>query len=298
MKNFDKLIDGFVETNYTNKISQRALWYLNTGFPVHLRGPAGVGKTSLAFHIAKKLGRPIIFICGSEELRETELIGEYTGVKSSLTIDNFISSVYKEEKEEKKTWKEGKLVRACKYGYTIIYDEFTRVKPEINNILLSILEEKIFVIPGGKSGTSKIKIHPDFKIIFTSNPVEYVGVYQSTNALLDRMVTIDINSIDEETEKLIVKSKSGLNDSDADKIISITNQIRDALGDKKIVSIRCSIMLATIISKQKIKLDYDNDDLRSVCLDIYRPMLSSVLDENINLAKIIYKSINNVFNNN
>ncbi len=42
----------FVVTPAVSNITERALQYLKIGYPVHLAGPAGTGKTTLAFHIA------------------------------------------------------------------------------------------------------------------------------------------------------------------------------------------------------------------------------------------------------
>lgn len=298
-KEYDvKYEENFMETKYTDNIAQRAIWYLNSGFPIHLRGPAGVGKTSIAFHISKKIGRPVIFMCGSEEFSESDMMGGFSGISRSLVVDNYISSVYKREEQEKRLWKDGKLVAACKYGYTLIYDEFTRVRPEVNNVLLSALEEKVLSMPVGDSKNSYIKIHPEFKMIFTSNPEEYVGVYKSANALMDRMITIDMNSVDEETEKIIVISKSGLSSEEAEKIVRISRYIRNSSHESRLASIRCSIMLATIVSVQKVKLQQKSDELRQMCMDIYGSplMVAGLSDEKKEkLLSIVDRAINNVF---
>ncbi|MCL1489808.1 MAG: hypothetical protein M1G31_03485 [Pseudanabaena sp. Salubria-1] len=38
----------FISTDFTKQIVRRALRYLQSGFAIHLRGPAGTGKTTLA----------------------------------------------------------------------------------------------------------------------------------------------------------------------------------------------------------------------------------------------------------
>jgi MoxR-like ATPase len=48
----------FVSTPAIERITLRALRYLQSGFSVHLRGPAGTGKTTLALHLADLLTRP------------------------------------------------------------------------------------------------------------------------------------------------------------------------------------------------------------------------------------------------
>ncbi|MCL5103272.1 MAG: gas vesicle protein GvpN, partial [Armatimonadetes bacterium] len=45
----------FVETPTVQAMTQRALAYLEAGFPVHFQGPAGTGKTTLALHVAAQL---------------------------------------------------------------------------------------------------------------------------------------------------------------------------------------------------------------------------------------------------
>ena len=43
--------DGFVSSPYVEALTQRALTYLEIGYPLHLAGFAGTGKTTIAFHI-------------------------------------------------------------------------------------------------------------------------------------------------------------------------------------------------------------------------------------------------------
>lgn len=291
--------DKYVETEYIKKIAERAFFYLDEGFAVHLRGVAGVGKTALAFHLAHKIGRPIIFMCGSEEFSGFDLIGGYFGSKKTLVVDNYISSVFKREEEHKRLWLDGRLVTGCKNGYTIIYDEFTRAKPEINNVLLSVLEEKMIDTPNSTSNNSYIEIHPNFRIIFTSNPEEYVGVYKSANALIDRMITIDMNDVDEETEKAIIMAKSNINSKDAEKIVKITRNIRNNIRDKSWFSLRSSIMLAKILKKMKVKIEPNNQLFSQVCRDVYNlpsivTGINSIEKETYN--KMIDTAISSIFN--
>ncbi len=81
------------------------------------------------------------------------------------------------------------MLEAVKNGYTLIYDEFTRSKPATNNIFLSILEEGAAAV-WSKMTDPFVRVHPDFRVIFTSNPAEYAGVYDTQDALLDRLITM------------------------------------------------------------------------------------------------------------
>ena len=40
-------------------------------------------------------------------------------------------------------WMENRVTTACKFGLTPIYNEFNRSRPEANNVLLGIFEERV-----------------------------------------------------------------------------------------------------------------------------------------------------------
>jgi gas vesicle protein GvpN len=288
--------ENYVATNYIKSITNRAVLYLNNGFPVHLRGSAGVGKTSLAFHIARKFEKPILFISGSEQINDDNLIGGYSGIKKYFIEDNFITSVYKKEEFIRKDWRDGRLLTACREGSTVIYDEFTRTPPEVNNVLLSIIEEKIVDVPYGNFN-EYIRVSPDFKVIFTSNPEEYTGVYKSPNALIDRMITIDMDAMDQETEKSIVMIKSGMDPNDVSKVIQLTDMIK--LRFSGYVSVRSSIMLAKAIMASNIKMS-DNSAFKQICKDIYNSVvmpLGMEAEKKRRLNSAIDEAVDIVFSN-
>ncbi|MBM4050165.1 MAG: hypothetical protein FJ279_34145 [Planctomycetes bacterium] len=135
--------DGFVATPCIQEMTEAALSYLEVGYPVHFAGPAGAGKTTLAFHVAARLGRPVTLIHGDDEFGSSDLIGRDAGYRKSRLVDNFIHSVLKTEEEMKTLWVANRLTEACQNGHTLIYDEFNRSRPEANNALLSILSEQI-----------------------------------------------------------------------------------------------------------------------------------------------------------
>ena len=66
--------DEFVSTPYIGELTDRALAYLKAGFAVHFAGPAGTGKTTLAFHVAARLGRPVTLIHGDDEESSPKLV--------------------------------------------------------------------------------------------------------------------------------------------------------------------------------------------------------------------------------
>lgn len=262
-------LPNFVETPFVKDITERALAYVAAGFPLHFRGISGTGKTTMAMHVASKIGRPVVMIHGDEEFSTSDLVGGEYGYRIRKVVDNFIHSVLKTEEDMRKRWVDNRLTVACKYGFTLIYDEFTRSRPEANNVLLSVLQEKMLDLPAAREGdTNYLRVDPDFTAIFTSNPEEYAGVYRSQDALRDRMITIDLDHFDEETEIRITESKTGLANGDASKIVKIVRGLRESDVYEFAPTIRGCIMIGKTIKIRKSAVNKDDEIFRQTCMDI------------------------------
>lgn len=263
--------NGFVETPFIKSLVERALLYIKMGYPVHLSGPTGCGKTILAMHLAHKIGRPMVLINGDESVGSGSLLGGEFGYVKKKLVDNFVSRVVKTEESMMKTWEDERLTSACKHGFTLIYNEFTRSKPEVNNVLLPVLEEKVLNLPKGTSSESYIRVHPDFSAIFTSNPEEYAGVYRSQDALLDRMVTLSLAHYDAETEVAITVAKSGVDEERAKRIVSLVRRLRDSDFCENLPTVRASIMLAKAVVKANAR--FGDSLFYQLCYDILYPKI-------------------------
>ena len=259
---------NFVETPFIQSIVDRALTYIAAGFPIHFRGASGTGKTTVALHVASKLGRPVVMLHGDEEFSTSDLVGGEYGYRMRKVIDNFIHSVLKTEEDMSRRWVDNRLTVACKYGFTLIYDEFTRSRPEANNALLSVLQEKMLDLPAARNGDGYLRVHPEFTAIFTSNPEEYAGVYRSQDALRDRMVTLDLDYFDEETEIAITHAKSGLDRSDAEKIVRVVRGLRESGICEFAPTVRGCIMITMALKVENRAVAAQDGLFRQLCLDI------------------------------
>jgi len=259
----------FVETDYINQIKSRALNYIKAGFPVHFRGPAGTGKSTIAKHVAGHLNRPITLLHGDEEITSGSLVGGESGYQYKRVRDNFIASVLKEEEVMTKNWVDNKLTEACKHGYTLVYDEFTRSRPEANNVLLSVLQDRLLTVSNESySGSPYLEVHPEFTAIFTSNPEEYAGTHKSQDALRDRMVTIDLDYPDFETEVKIAYAKARLPRDVCEYIVSIVRSLRETGECEFSPTIRAGIMIAKTLTVINMEPEDDMNLFITYCQDI------------------------------
>lgn len=263
---------GFVETPHISALTARAIRYRNVGYPVHLSGPTGCGKTTLALHIANRIGRPVMLINGDEELHTSSLVGGQLGYRWHRVVDNYQSRVHKSEESMSRTWADERLTAAVKHGFTLIYNEFTRSRPEANNVLLLVFEEGMLELPrANENSHNYIKAHPEFSAILTSNPEEYAGVFRSQDALLDRMITINIDYYDENTETEITCARSGASQEEARKIVRLVRRLRESGLCEVAPTLRSSIIIAR--TARDADGAVDRDMFRQVFIDVLSPKI-------------------------
>ena len=279
----------FVLTPHIQALTNRALSYLDVGYAVHFAGLAGTGKTTLALHVAAQLGRPVVLIHGDDEFGSSDLIGKDSGYRKYKLIDNYVHSVVKTEESMSTLWEDHRLTIACLNGHTLIYDEFNRSRPEANNVLLSILEGRILNLPNlGRSGEGCVRVHEDFRAILTSNPEEYAGVHKTQDALVDRLITINLGHFDRETEIQITQAKSGLPRTDAERIVDIVRELRGVGVNNHRPTIRACIAIAKILAHSHSRARIEDTTFWWVCCDVLKTDTAKVTHdgESLMLQKV------------
>jgi gas vesicle protein GvpN len=128
-----------------------------------------------------------------------------------------------------------------------------------------VLEENILELPTMFGKERYIDVHPDFNIIFTSNSIEYAGVYRPQDALLDRMVDIYMDYYDFDTEVKIIQAHTGISLNEAEKIVKAVRTIRDKMPDPYKPGTRAEIMISQGL---KAMDGYLKEDLEHIYMDV------------------------------
>jgi len=133
-------------------------------------------------------------------------------------------------------------------------------------------------LPMGRGGEDPyLKVDPDFTAIFTSNPEEYAGVHRSQDALRDRMITMDLDHFDYDTELAITKTKSKLSKKDSKRIVDIVRglrEIREVLNLSP--TVRGCIMIGKTLKIRKFSPSNTNGYFSQMCQDILASETSRV----------------------
>lgn len=271
-----------VRTPATERLAARALAYLDAGFPVHFRGPAGSGKTKTALDLADRLGRPVLLLVGDASFDTAALVGRESGSRTRRVVDRYITSVMKVETETVPVWLDRALTVACTEGCTLVYDEFNRAPPAANNVLLTVLEERVLALPKARGSDTAIRVHPNFRAIFTSNPEDHAGTEEAQDALLDRMVTIDLDGFDRDTEVAIAVARSGLDPEQAGRIVDLVRDFRISREWTRRPTLRASVMIARLTKAQGIEASAEEERFVEIVLDVLgsrvKPSIAGVPD--------------------
>jgi gas vesicle protein GvpN len=232
-----------------------------------------------------------MLLFGDDEFKTSDLVGNQTGYTRKKVFDNFIHSVVKVEDELRQNWVDSRLTLACREGFTLVYDEFNRSRPEVNNVLLSALEEKILVLPPNGTRNEYVRVSPNFRVIFTSNPTEYCGVHDTQDALLDRLITVNMGEPDELSQQEIVVQKTGVSRAEASFIVQLVKAFRSEVDTKDSSGLRACLMLAKVCQEHNILVMPENAEFRDICQDILLSRTGRSPQESIQILWTIFNQM-------
>ncbi|MBI4306772.1 MAG: gas vesicle protein GvpN, partial [Chloroflexi bacterium] len=94
------------------------------------------------------------------------------------------------------------------------------------------------------------------------------GVHKTQDALRDRMVTIDVDYFDQETEVAITEARCGIPREDAERIVALVRAYRETgLADSG-PTIRCCVMIGKVLALRGAGPNAEDPVFEQTCLDV------------------------------
>jgi nitric oxide reductase NorQ protein len=210
------------------------------GKNIMMVGPAGAGKTIAAKYLVTALERPdFYFNLGATQDPRATLIGN----------THF-------SKEDGTYFSESLFVKAIQTeNAVILLDELSRAHPEAWNILMTVLDlNQRYLRLDEKDGAPTIKVAPGVSFIATANVGnEYTSTRVMDRALMDRFITIEMDTLDKDMEFRLLKMKyPAVSDSNINAISEIASTTRKECraSNPKLtgsLSTRAAVELASLI---------------------------------------------------
>lgn len=178
--------------------------------PLILKGPTGCGKTRFIEYIAYQLNQPLITVSCHEDLSAADLTGRYL-LKNEETI-----------------WQDGPLTMAVRYGGICYLDEIVEARNDTTVLIHSLTDDRriLFLDRTGEV----IRAHPDFMMVISYNPGYQNIKKELKESTRQRFGSINFQYPDEETERKIILSESGISKEDATMLSRIGSKIRNLKG--------------------------------------------------------------------
>ena len=179
--------------------------------PVLLKGPTGCGKTRFMEYVAWKLQRPLITVSCHDDLTASDLVGRYL-ITNNETV-----------------WVDGPLAHAVRVGGICYLDEVVEARKDTTVVIHPLADDRR-ILPIEKHG-ELLRAPKEFVLAMSYNPGYQSVLKELKQSTRQRFVAIEFTYPAEALEAKIVITESGIDASNAGKLLKLARMTRNLKGN-------------------------------------------------------------------
>lgn len=213
-------------------------------FGALLIGEPGTGKGHMTRYVCDEANLPFSRVNFGSRITKEKLVGGFVprangeGLKDQLSRAREMADENDElsvgealhtlNVREKFMWQDGMLTKAVRNGWVFLADELNAAPPETLMPLHGLLED------GGSRSlelTEKgevIEPHDDFTFVGTMNPPHHEGTKELNDALMGRMIPIEIPYLPADAEVGLLHSQTSLAKADCRELVDLAGDLRSS----------------------------------------------------------------------
>lgn len=210
---------------------------VGAGRDLVLEGPPGTSKTTILKAITAEWGIPLVFVEGNADLTPSKLVGHFNParvLREDYSADTFVP---------------GPLLQAMTRGGFLYIEEFNRAPEDTLNTLLTAIADRQVDVP--RAGL--FVAAPTFRVIASMNPFDNIGTTRLSTSVSDRLNRVVVGYQDEESERGIVRLRTGLSGALAERVVpdavAVTRATREHIAVRQGSSVRGAIDLALVATE-------------------------------------------------
>jgi cobaltochelatase CobS len=242
-ESLDYLPDVDVDYVFNIDLLKKVIIGFQLNMPTYLWGFHGTGKTTMLQQAAARTKRPFMRVQHSLNMQESDVLGQWT-VRDGST-----------------SFQLGPLPVSMINGWVYCADEYDNAMPNVTTVYQPVMEGQALIIKDAPPHLRRIIPHPNFRFCATGNTNgigDETGLYQGTMmqnaANYSRFqITEEVEYMDSTIETNILTARTGIRKTDATKIVTFANKIRDSFRNG---SISMTVSPRELIAAAKLGIAY------------------------------------------